>query len=221
VGAADGVDDRVEDTGLEQVEVAAAQQRHDPLQVIVMADDDLGIVIAALLLHLVAGQAELEEVVRTHLFQNLDVGTIQGADGDGAVHHEFHVAGAGGLLAGGGELLREIAAGADHLHGADAVVGEEGHFQAITHLRVIVDNLSHVADQLDDQLGHGVARGGLAADQHAAIGPAGRVTALDAIIEMNDVQDIEQLAFVLVDALDLHVKQTVRVENHTTFGFDQ
>ncbi len=38
---------------------------------------------------------------------------------------------------------------------------------------------------------------------------------------MDDVQDVEQLAFVLVDALDLDIEHGVRVEDHAAFGLHQ
>ncbi len=44
---------------------------------------------------------------------NLDVGAVEGADGHSAIHRELHVAGAGGLFAGGGDLLAEIGGGVD------------------------------------------------------------------------------------------------------------
>jgi hypothetical protein len=39
------------------------------------------------------------------LLADFDVGAVERADGQSAVEGELHVAGAGGLLAGGGDLL--------------------------------------------------------------------------------------------------------------------
>jgi hypothetical protein len=38
---------------------------------------------------------------------------------------------------------------------------------------------------------------------------------------MDDVQDVEQLALVLVNALDLHIEQGAGVETHAAIGLDQ
>ena len=67
--------------------------------------------------------AKEEKVVRSHLLPNLDIGAIQGADGQGAVEGHFHVAGAGGLHAGGGDLFREVDGGVDALAQAHVEVG--------------------------------------------------------------------------------------------------
>ena len=53
-----------------------------------------------------------------------------GADGERAVQRQLHVAGAGGLGAGGGDLLGEVGAGHDDLGHRDAVVGHEHHFSS-------------------------------------------------------------------------------------------
>jgi hypothetical protein len=42
------------------------------------------------------------------LLADLDVGAVEGADRERAVQRELHVAGAGGLLAGGGDLLGQV-----------------------------------------------------------------------------------------------------------------
>ena len=58
--------------------------------------------------HLLGVQPEQEEILRTDLIAQLDIGAIQGADGERTVHRELHVAGAGGLFARGGDLFGEI-----------------------------------------------------------------------------------------------------------------
>jgi hypothetical protein len=55
--------------------------------------------------HLVRGKPEQEEVLGPDLLANLDVRAIERTDGERAVHGELHVARAGGLLAGRGDLL--------------------------------------------------------------------------------------------------------------------
>ena len=55
---------------------------------------------------------------------------------------ELHVAGAGGLRAGGGDLLREVGGGDDDLGQADAVVRQEDDLQPVADQRVGVDHLA-------------------------------------------------------------------------------
>ena len=58
---------------------------------------------------LLGGQAEEEEVLLAGLLGHLDRGAVARADRQGAVHHELHVAGAAGLVAGRRDLLRDVA----------------------------------------------------------------------------------------------------------------
>ena len=114
------------------------------------------------------GEAEEEEVVRADLVADLDVRPIQGADGERAVEGELHVAGAARFLAGSGDLLGEVRGGEDPLRQRDPVVGEEDHPQLALDGRILVDRGGDGVDQLDDQLGGGVRRRRLAAEDERA-----------------------------------------------------
>ena len=91
--------------------------------------------LVALLLHLghlVGLEAEEEDVLVPQHLVHLHVGAVQGADGHRAVHHELHIAGAAGLLAGGGDLLGELAGGGngiyvrvDNTNGAQKAISQE------------------------------------------------------------------------------------------------
>ena len=81
--------------------------------------------------------------------------------------------------------------------------------------RIAVDHLGHLADQGDDALGHEVARRRLAADQYAAGSPVRVLAILQAGVEVDHMEDVEELALVFVDALHLDVEQGIRVEVDT------
>lgn len=63
------------------------------------------------LLDLGSGQAKDGLVLTAGQVGDLDVGAVEGAQRNGAVHHELHVGRARGLLAGRGNLLEISAAG--------------------------------------------------------------------------------------------------------------
>jgi hypothetical protein len=112
---------------------------------------------------LLDGEPEDEDVLVAHLLADLDVGAVERADGQRAVEGELHVAGARGLLAGGGDLLREVGAGNDLLGQRDAVVGQEGDLEPAADARVVIDVVARRVDRADDVLGHVVAGRGLGA----------------------------------------------------------
>eukprot|EP00047_Mylnosiga_fluctuans_P003292 m.228426 g.228426 ORF g.228426 m.228426 type:complete len:867 (+) comp11740_c0_seq1:45-2645(+) len=171
-------------------------------------------IVAALLerLDLLDGHAEDEDVVLADLLQHLDVRTVESADSQGTVDHELHVAGARGLGAGRADLLREIRGGDDLLGQGHAVVLEEDDLEPAAHIGVGVDDVGDGCDQLDDHLGHVVPGRGLAANQDSAGHEVAAGVLLHAVVEGDDVQDVEQLALVLVQALDLDVEERVRVD---------
>src|SRR5690606_41788809 len=86
-------------------------------------------VIAVLLpgQYLIRGHPEDEGVVLAYRLGDLDVGTVQSADGKGTIQGELHVPGSGGLIARSGDLFRQVAAREDDLSERDPVIGDEGY----------------------------------------------------------------------------------------------
>lgn len=56
-------------------------------------------------IHVIHSHAEDEKVILAGLLCHLNVGSVHGTDGQSAVQHELHVAGARGLSASCGDLL--------------------------------------------------------------------------------------------------------------------
>ena len=163
-------------------------------------------------IHLVGEHAEDEDVVVADGLVDLDVGAILGAEGDGAVHHQLHVAGAGRLGAGQRDLLADVGGGHHPFGQRDAVVLDVDHSQFLPDAGIGLDEFGQLADELDDLLGDEVARGGLGAEE-VGLGREGGVGVLpQGEIIVDDVQGVEVLALVLVQALDLHVEDAVGVD---------
>ena len=164
---------------------------------------------AQLRLHLGRGQAEQEEVLGADGVADLDVGAVERADRERAVQRELHVAGARRLLAGRRDLQRDVGGRDDRLRQRHAVVRHEDHREPPAHRRVGVDDRGDVVDQPDVQLGHDVAGRGLAREDVRARRVVGAGVALERQVVRDDLQAGEQLALVLVDALDLHDEHRV------------
>ena len=78
--------------------------------------------------------------------------------------------------------------------------------------RIDVDHGRDVVDQLDDQLGQRIGRRGLAGEEEGARRHVERRVVAQAIVEDDDVQHIEQLPLVFVDAFDLAVEDGVGID---------
>ena len=203
----------VEEVPVALAEVAGADQVDRLLGDRVVFQPGQGVIAVAVDLgELVGGVAEEEEVVPAHPLADLDVGAIEGADREGAIEGHLHVAGAGGLHAGGGDLLGEVHRRIDALAQLHAEVGEEHHPQPAMHGRIDVHDAGDSHNQADDQLGHVVARGRLAAEDHRA----GRqvFAVAEAQVALHDLQGGQVLTLVFMDPLYLHIEQGGGVHQH-------
>ncbi len=111
-------------------------------------------------------------------------------------------------------LLGKIGRGNDHLGRADVVVGYEHHLDQPAHGGIVVDHLGHVVDQLDDELCQPVARRRLAGEDAHPRHPVLLGMGAHRVVERDRLDDVEELALVFVDALDLDVEERVRVHAH-------
>ena len=137
-----------------------------------------------------------------------------------AARYPALVARAAGLLAGGGDLLADLARGHQMLGEGHAVILQKDDLQSPAAQRIAVDLVRQRIDEVDDALGDRVARRGLRAEEE---GPRLQLHArivLQFLVQINDVHGVEQLTLVLMQALDLHVKDGVGVERHALRLFD-
>ena len=161
---------------------------------------------------LIGGQAEQEEVLGPHMLADLDIGAVQRADGQRAVHGELHVAGARGLLPRRADLFGQIRR-RDQLFGhRDVVIGRIGDLQQIAGHRVVIDRRGHVVDQVDHRFRQPVARCRLAAEDLDARGPVAVRRLVDAMPQRDRLQHVQKLALVFVHALDLYVEDRIGID---------
>ena len=112
--------------------------------------------------------AEQKEVVGPDRLANVHVGAVKRPDGQRSVHRKFHVACAGRLPSGSGDLLREVSGRIQPLGHLHAEIGHEHHPQQLPGPGIGVDHLGDAVDQPDDELGQPVARCSLAREQEGA-----------------------------------------------------
>ena len=156
--------------------------------------------------HLFDGVAEDENIVVADLFADFDIGAVERADGDGSVEGEFHVAGAGGFFAGRGDLLGEIGGRNNALGEGNPVVRHEGDLEFALDAGVGVDLGANGVDRLDDELGGVIARRSLGREDEGARRDVEVGVLEQAAVEPKDVEQVEVLALVFVEALDLHIE---------------
>src|SRR5882762_2179799 len=168
-----------------------------------------GLVVRAPRRDLFRRKPENEHVLRSDMVADLDIGSVQRADGQRSVQRQLHIAGTRRLHTGRGNLLRQVRRRHDSLRERDVVVRQEHDAQLVAHGGIRVDGARHVVDELDDGLGHRITRSRLAGKDHGAGYDVGARILAYAPIAGDYIQEIQELALVLVDSLHLHVEQGV------------
>ena len=113
------------------------------------------------------------------------------------------------------------AAGIDVLRVLDVEVREEHDLEPVAHGRVVVHDVGDGVDELDDQLGHEVAGRGLGAEDERARRHVRLRIALEPQVEREDVEHVQVLPLVFVQALDLDVEERLRIHLHAGALLDE
>ena len=108
----------------------------------------------------------------------------------------------------------------DDLRQADAVVGDEDDFDEVADAAIVVDDFGDVVDEVDDFFRGVVGARGFTREDVYARHPVGIRVFQDAVVAVDDLQDVQQLSLVFVDALDLDVKERVRADFDAQFAVD-
>ena len=172
-------------------------------------------IVAMLMLNLqnlVRGETEDKGIFGTCLLYNLDVGTVHGSQGQGSVHHELHVACSRGFLASSGNLLGNVGGWEKLFCQAYTVIFYKDNPKLALYTAVIVDSFCHCVDKLDDSLCTAVTRSGLCSED---VGSGWRIEVWilqNAVVQIHDVEYVQQLSLVLVESLDLHIKDRVWIQ---------
>ena len=92
------------------------------------------------------------------------------------------------------------------LGGGNVIVFHKHHPQDLVDIRVVIDQVGNLINQLDDRLGPHIAGGGLGAENDGARRHVAFPILLDAEIQIQHIEGIHELPLVFVEAFDLHVK---------------
>ena len=175
-------------------------------------------IIAAVILvvdNFISAETEDEGVLLAYFLDDLHVRAVHGSQCGRAVEHELHVTCTGRLFTCSRDLLGNVCRRKDHLRIGYAVVLDKYYFQFIVNGLVVVHNLSHGVDQFDDLLRAGVSCGSFRSeDKGSGIELHARIS-LQLIVQIDHMQDIQKLAFVLVKSLNLYVEDGMRIHLHT------
>lgn len=156
-----------------------------------------------------------EGVFLSNVFGDLNIGPIDGTEEKGTIQAELHVAGPRGFSAGSTDLDTDVRSGDQHFSDRNAVVGNEANAKEIADVGVLVDDLGNVHDETNDKLCNVVAGRGFAGENGSVLDKLlalfGR-RLLNLEIAMNDTEDVESLALVLVKTLDLASEHAVDVD---------
>jgi len=158
---------------------------------------------------------EEKDVLLSDLFCDLDVRTVDSSDKQTAVQTELHVRSARGLSSSSGYVLADVRSRNQHLRERDGVVREEVKTEKIFRVGVGIEDACSVDDKADSQFGNIIARGRLSGkedDLGIDCLPLFWGHRFQREVSMNDAHDVEGLALVLMQTLDLHVEHRMRID---------
>lgn len=102
----------------------------------------------------------------------------------------------------------------------DVVVVNKDDLDPTVDVLVVIDQTSHLVDEFDDRLSTDVAGSGLSAKDENPLRNVEARVVFDAEVEVKHVEGVEQLTLVLVQSLDLDVKNSVRINlDALTLGY--
>lgn len=165
-------------------------------------------------------EAEDNDVVVANSFTDFNIGAVESAEGDGAVHHEFHIASARGFFGGSRNLFGNVGGGVNDLANGDAKVFNEDNLQLAVNGGVVVNEFGDGKNEADSFFGNVVARGSLSAEKVGGGRGIVRGVGFEFVVLPNDVEDVHQLAFVGVNALDLDIENGVGINVNAVVLFD-
>ena len=202
------------------VEGAVGQRINDPLEARYILVMPTRIVVPLEGRQLLLSGTKNVGVVVTYRVEDLDVGPIQGAQGESAVHHKLHIRSTRGLLAGHRNLLGDVSGRNDVLGRGDVVVVNKDDLDPTVDVLVVIDQTSHLVDEFDNRLSTDVTGSGLSAKDENPLRNVEAHVVLDAKVEVEHIEGVEQLTLVLVQSLDLDVKNSVRINlDALTLGY--
>src|SRR5262245_44377393 len=128
--------------------------------------------VAPQFLNLLGLQTKNEDVLFADFFHDLDIGPIQRADSQGAVHGKLHITRAGGFGPRHGNVLAEIGCRNDLFGQQYSIIGDEHDFDLTAYARIVIDHLADIVDQFDNLFGGPIPRRSFASE-HVGTGHSG------------------------------------------------
>ena len=184
---------------------------------------DIHWIVAAVVLivdDLVGTQTKDKCILIADFLNNLHICAVHRTECQRTVEHKLHVAGAARLLRSGRDLFGDICCRKDPLRIGNFVVLDEYHLDAVLDNRIVIYLVCHCIDELDRKLCILVARCCLRTENEGSRIKFHARIFLDLIIEIHHMKNVHELSLVLVQSLDLHVKDGIRVYGHIVVLFD-
>lgn len=174
------------------------------------------------------GNLDLAKVSQHHchhqiLWESTHIRSVASSDDQATVQAKLHVTRTRGLGTSCGYVLADVAGGTDDLRLADVVIAQEDDLERIADIFVVVDNITNLVDKMDDCLGHPVSWRGLTTkDGHAGneLLPLLWRHGLDLNVTVDDTENVQLLALVLVNTLDLNIEKSSWVNRNTVVLLD-
>ena len=137
---------------------------------------------------------------------NFNIRSVKSAEGYCAVEHQLHVTGAAGFGTGKRNLLADIGGRHEPFRRSDVVILNINNLESASDVGIVINKVGKGNNEADDLLCHKVARSGLCAENISVRNIVSVGIRLDFKILCNNLESVEVLALIFMQALHLNVE---------------
>ena len=164
------------------------------------------------LLNLVCLETEDVHIILANSIEHLNVSTVKSTYGDSTVYHKLHTARTTCFLTCKRDLLAYISGRNEYLSRTYVVVLKEHYVELFLDSGVLVDILRYLAKELDYSLCHLISGSRLCSENKGLRSDIEIGILLEIKVESDDIERIEKLTLIFVQALDLNVEDRMSID---------
>ncbi len=164
--------------------------------------------------------AKEKHIVVTHRVVNLHIGTVQRAQCYRTVNHKLHIAGTGSFCARKGNLFTDIRGRNQQLGQCHTVIFNINNLHLLVDRRVVVNELSQFIDEANHLFCKVIAGSRFGAKYVGMRHKVGVRVVFQPQIRCQNIQCVQVLPLIFMHALNLYIKDRIRVHRHIVFFLD-
>ena len=160
-----------------------------------------------------------KDIFFTDFLSDFNVRTIQRTDSKRTIERQFHIAGTGSFFTCSRNLFGDIRRRDQFFRRRNTIIRQEHHLQLVANQRIVVDHVSHFVDRKDNVFRQVVAWCCFRAEEEDARYAISLRVFTNFFVQRQNMQQIQVLAFVLMQTFDLNIENRLWIDLNTGTNF--